>query len=147
MVCLRTTQNGESVGDARPAHFVRSSSRDCAVGAVCARGAQFSFCGSSQLVVSSIFFCVTCCVMHIAHSAMAQETTSMRCHQNLHLYTLSLSPCFSLSLFFSICQPDTTQSHSKHQPVVICLSPVVHLHRPMILIVAQVSCVRTQTST
>ena len=46
---LRTTQNGEFVGNARPAHFVRSSSRCCAIGAVCARGAQFSFCRSSSL--------------------------------------------------------------------------------------------------
>ena len=30
---LRTTQNGEFVGNARPAHFVRSSSRCCAIGA------------------------------------------------------------------------------------------------------------------
>ena len=45
---LRTTQNGEFVGDARPAHFVRSSSRCRAIGAVCARGAQFSFCRSSS---------------------------------------------------------------------------------------------------
>ena len=34
------------VGVARPAHFVRGPSRSCAVGAVCARGAQFSFLSS-----------------------------------------------------------------------------------------------------
>ena len=71
---LRTTQNGEFVGDARPAHFVRGSSRCRAVGAVCALGAQF-LSVVLQLVVSSISCvtgCVTCCVTHIAHSAMAQ---------------------------------------------------------------------------
>ena len=41
------------VGVARPAHFVRGPSRSCAVGAVCARGAQFSFCLQFP-VVSSI---------------------------------------------------------------------------------------------
>ena len=40
-------------GVARPAHFVRGPSRSCAVGAVCARGAQFSFCLQFP-VVSSI---------------------------------------------------------------------------------------------
>ena len=41
------------VGVARPAHFVCGPSRCCAVGAVCARGAQFSFCLQFP-VVSSI---------------------------------------------------------------------------------------------
>ena len=82
---LRTTQNGEFVGDARPAHFVCSSSR-------CLRslrsGSAVSCCCLFQLVVSSIS-CETCCVTHIAHSAMAQgsrlkETASMRSHHNSH---------------------------------------------------------------
>ena len=57
------------VGVARPAHFVRGPSRNCAVGAVCTRGAQFSF--SLQFpVVSSAFVTVqwTCCVMHMTRT-------------------------------------------------------------------------------
>ena len=41
------------VSVARPAHFVRGPSRSCAVGAVCACGAQFSLCLQFP-VVSSI---------------------------------------------------------------------------------------------
>ena len=57
------------VGVARPAHFVRGPSRSCAVGAVCARGAQFSFC-LQFLVVSSISVTVqwTCCVTHMTRT-------------------------------------------------------------------------------
>ena len=77
---LRTTQNGEFfcyqssgkrlfVGVARPAQFVRGPSRSCAVGAVCARGAQFSFCLQFP-VVSSISVTVqwTCCVTHMTRT-------------------------------------------------------------------------------
>ena len=58
-----------SVGVARPAHFVRDSSRSCAVGAVCARGAEFSFCLQFP-VVSSISVTVqwTCCVTHMTRT-------------------------------------------------------------------------------
>ena len=56
------------VGVARPAHFVRGPSRNCAVGAVCARGAQFSF--SLQFpVVSSISVTVDLlCVTHMTRT-------------------------------------------------------------------------------
>ena len=66
---LRTTRNG-FVGVARPAHFVRGPSRSCAVGAVCARGAQFSFGLPCSSVVSSISVTVqwTCCVTHMTRT-------------------------------------------------------------------------------
>ena len=59
------------VGVARPAHFVRGPSRSCAVGAVCARGAQFSFGHPCSSVVSSISVTVqwTCCVTHMTRTA------------------------------------------------------------------------------
>ena len=56
------------VGVARPAHFVRGPSRSCAVGAVCPRGAQFSFC-LQFLVVSSISVTVQwTCVTHMTRT-------------------------------------------------------------------------------
>ena len=57
------------VGVARPTHFVCGSSRCCAVGAGCARGAQFSFCLQFS-VVSGIFVTVqwTCCVTHMTRT-------------------------------------------------------------------------------